>query len=234
MSDKRKVLGVCMPLYDGKLSWQTMLRLRQEETALAHHLGYEVEHIFLEGCSAIGLARSELVGLAMERGCDAVAFVDGDMDWSVAGLTRLLSHDVDVVGAAVPLKKANPIVWNVGWLDKDISTAKANDKGLIEVSHVGTGLMVIKRRVFEILREELGPSYRYLERNHGFERVAYFEQPLAWGEDARFCHLWRQAGGKVFVDPTLTMKHIIAPNWAVTAQLSSWLEEYHAGKQEAA
>lgn len=231
--EKSKILAICMPLYDGKLCWETMMRLRQDETALVA-AGWQIEHIFLPGCSAITVARSELVGLALERGCDVIAFVDGDMDWNVRGLTQLVEHDVDIIGAPVPLKKAVPIVWNVGWLNKDINTAVTNDKGLIEVAHVGTGMMVVKRRVFDILRDHLGRDYRYLDRNHGGERCAFFEAPLAWGEDARFCHLWRQIGGKVYVDPTLTMKHIIAPNWAITAQLSSWLEEERERMKDAA
>lgn len=229
--DDRKILAVCLPLYDGKLHWETWFRLREEEYQLAMQgVPWRIDPIILAGCSAIHIARNDLVGEALDRGADRILWVDGDMNWSAGAIARLLAHDVDIVGAAVPRKEAT-ISWNVRFLD-DADPAEVlphPEKGLIEVATLGTGFMMIKRRVFELLAERLPPTYAYKDRDTGKKRTVFYEAPLAWGEDTRFCNLWReQVGGKIWVDPQIAMQHIIAPKWSVTAQLASWLEEKRA------
>lgn len=231
----KKVLAVVMPLYDGTLCWETWFRLREEEMIFsALGLDWRIEPIVIAGCSAIHIARNDGVAKALERGAEAIMWVDGDMCWSHGAIARLLMHDVDICAAAVPRKEV-PIAWNVRWLNDDANVAPHPEKSLIEVATVGTGFMFTKRRVYELMAERLGPEYRYLGREDKQEKVCFFEAPLSWGEDTRFCQLWREkVGGKIWVDPEITMQHIIAPKWSVTGCLKDWLAEQSAERQEAA
>lgn len=231
----QKVLAVVMPLYDGTLCWETWFQLREEEI-LFRMLGlpWRIDPVIIAGCSAIHIARNDGVYHALERGADAIMWIDGDMNWTSGAIARLLAHDVDIVGAAVPRKEA-PINWNVRWLNDDANVEPHPEKGLIEVATLGTGFMLTKRRVYELMAERLGPEYRYLGREDNKERVCYFEAPLAWGEDTRFCNQWRTlVGGKIWVDPAITMQHIIAPKWSVKACLGDWLDEQKAEREAAA
>lgn len=226
---KKKTLAVCLPLYDGKACWETWFRLRDEEIMLAMtDLPWQVRLIVKTGCSLVAHARNELVADAiLLTNADAVLFVDADMGFDAGALIRMLAHDVDVIGLAVPRKKT-PLMWNVRFHDE--SNVRTNARGLIDVASVGTGVMLIKRRVFDILADRLGPSYLYKSEN-GSDATVFFETQRATGEDVLFCHKWREAGGKVWVDPSIATQHIIAPSWSVKGCLADWLKEQ---QQEAA
>jgi hypothetical protein len=230
----KKVLAVCMPLYDGKVCWETWFQLRQEEWLFAHlGLGWRIDPIIIAGCSAIHIARNDAVAEAFKRGADAIMWIDGDMNWSSGAIAAFIAHDVDFVAAAVP-RKETPIHWNVRFLDPD-NIEVHPEKGLIEVSTVGTGFMFTRKRVYDLLAERLGPEYRYKGREDGEIKVCYFEAPRSMGEDTQFCTIWRNlVGGKVWVDPKVTMQHVIAPKWSVTACLDEWLAEKRAEQAKAA
>lgn len=227
-----KILAVCIPLHDGKLCWQTWFQLRQEEQVF-QMLGipWRFDLTVIAGCSLISRARNEAVETALERGADALMWIDGDMNWSSGAIARLLAMDVDICGAAVPMKQPE-IKWNVEFADR----REPNEKGLIEVKSVGTGFLFTKRRVYEILKDRNppGPENVY-ERPGGKGRgYAYFSAPGSWGEDTFLCHQWRSVGGKVFVDPAIAMEHVIAPSWSVKACLADWLAQQEPTKQDAA
>jgi hypothetical protein len=86
------------------------------------------------------------------------------------------------------------------------------------VLNAGTGCMLIKRRVFEVL-EPLTPSYMndVLDLSGILQPEpihAYFDVSICpWSErllseDYHFCQAWRRAGGKVFVAPWTVLSHI--------------------------
>lgn len=227
-----KTLAVCLPLYDGKACWETWFRLRDEEIMLAMAgLPWQVRLIVKTGCSLVAHARNELVADAiMLTDADAVLFVDGDMCWEPGAVTRLLAHDVDLIGLAVPRKKT-PLMWNTRPLPGKGYAADA--AGKIEVESVGTGIMLVKRRVFDILADRLGPSYLYKSEN-GSNATVFFETQRATGEDVLFCHKWREAGGKVWIDATIATQHVIAPSWSVKGCFADWLKEEAHQNVEAA
>jgi hypothetical protein len=230
----KKVLAVCLPLYDGTLHWETWFKLRDEERIFeALGLPWRIEPVVVAGCSAIHVARNDLVFHALERGAEAIMWLDGDMNWSEGAIARLLLSGRDFIGAAVPRKEV-PLAWNVRPLNDDWDAAVVEDNGHIEVATIGTGFLFTAKAVYDRLAEKLGREYHYLGREDGKVRVAYFECPLSFGEDTRFCYQWRNlCGGKVYVDPDIGMSHIIAPRWNVTGQLREWLAERTAEKARA-
>lgn len=233
--EEKKVIAVCIPSGDGRICWQTVFQFREEEEMFRQlGLPWRLDPIVVAGCSLISRARNEAAEHALERGADAIMWIDDDQNWTGGAVARLLAMDCDVVGAGVPMKKPD-IEWNIDWLDD----RTPNEKGLIEVKSVGTGFLFTKRRVYEIIRDRIPetPENVYNRPNDKGRGFAYFSAPGTWGEDTYFCHQWRKLGGKVWVDPAITMEHVIAPNWSVKACLGRWLDErdgaYQTALQEA-
>jgi len=227
----QKVLAVCIPAHDGKIHWQTVFQLREEEQLFRLlKLDWRIEPIVQAGCSLITRARNEAVEHALERGAEAIMWIDNDMNWESGAIARLLHMNMDVVGAGVPLKQA-AIKWNISWLDN----RDRGEKGLIEVKTIGTGFLFTRKRVYEIMKERTPQTGENVyERAEGKGLAfAYFQAPGSWGEDTFFCHRWRQLGGKVYVDPAITMEHVIAPMWSVKANLGAWLaDQYGPGEDK--
>lgn len=220
-----KKLCVCLPLYDGKLHFQVMFRLRQEERIFREmELDWEIEPVVIAGCSLIHHARNELAHEALHhRKADAIMWIDGDIVWQPGAIARLIVQDVDVVGAACP-RKMSPITWNVHWLDATKVEPRADRGGMIEVASVGTGFLYTTRRVYEILAEKLGAEHLYSQ--DGENRTLFFECIKRKGEDVVFCSRWRDlVGGKVWVDPAIEIEHIAAPGASYKARLGDWLKE---------
>ncbi len=140
-------------------------------------------------------------------------FLDGDVYLPASGVLRLLSHEVDVIGAAVPLKGFNDRgerIFNVGQC--------LGEHGLLhEVERIGTAAMVLSRKAVNDLVEEArqeGDVYqRQLSRGAPMALVHYdvFKVGVVNGdylsEDFWVCHRLRQIGHKVFVDPAIPTRH---------------------------
>lgn len=222
---EKRVVAVCIPAHDGKLCWEAVFSLREEEMLFRElDLPWRLDPIVISGCSLISRARSECVQNAIERGAEAVMFVDSDMGWAAGSIARLLAQNVDVIGAACPRKVAG-VNWNVSWLGD--GPPAPNEKGLIEVKTIGTGFLLIKKRVFDIIKDRWPEHGENVYRRDGSDELcyAYFQSPGSWGEDTYFCHQWRQCGGRLWADPAIGIKHVIAPHWSVTARLDDWLAE---------
>jgi hypothetical protein len=154
-----------------------------------------------------------------ESDCTDFLFVDADTASSHDAVKRILSHDRDIVAGLYPYKgddEAYPVR-----LLAD-AAIKAEADGCVEVQMVPTGFLRIRRHVLEAL-EKTVPGYWTKEvsaetKNRPipllFERAIEFKgefegRPVGdrWGGDYNFCRKWREAGGRIYVDPTLHFRH---------------------------
>jgi hypothetical protein len=140
-------------------------------------------------------------------------FLDGDVYLPASGVQRLLEHEVDVVGAAVPLKGFNERgerIFNVGQC--------LGERGpLHEVDRIGTAALLLSRKAINDLVAEArqaGDSYqRLLSRGSPMARVHYdvFKVGVVGGdylsEDFWVCHRLRALGHKIYVDPDIATRH---------------------------
>ena len=140
-------------------------------------------------------------------------FLDGDVYLPASGVQRLLAHDVDAVGAAVPLKGFNERgerIFNVGQC--------LGEKGpLHEVERIGTAALMLSRKAVNDLvaeAEQAGDTYqRLLSRGTPMARVHYdvFKVGVVNGdylsEDFWVCHRLRHMGYRIFVDPEIATRH---------------------------
>lgn len=152
-------------------------------------------------------------------------FIDSDMTWRTNDMLRLLGYsELDVVGAMCPRKDYDwnriaqiartrpevapadlPLYGARQVLDIDVS---ADD--IIEVSALGTGIMLIRRETFDALRHA---HPEWLQAGHGIHAgtFAYFggaRNANGVGEDVTFCADVRALGKKVYACPWLRIGHI--------------------------
>jgi hypothetical protein len=137
--------------------------------------------------------RNKLVASALNRRATHILLVDSDMEFNHHTLSKMLAHDKDILGLAANRRKL-PLESVVKPLNpSDVNGELPN--GLFEAESCGTGVMLIKTDVFKKLP---APWFDFGYDDKG-ERV---------GEDVRFCRLAREHGYKIFVDPTIPVRHI--------------------------
>jgi len=138
-------------------------------------------------------------------------FLNGDYDYLISldsdnpptrNIIDLVFYDLDIVGCPTPvwaniLRGDYPIYWNA--MDKKDDGFKQHvpsSNGLEEVDAVGTGCIVIARRVLEKLQNSLPFIDEY--NSKGFREV---------GHDYGFCTRAKEAGFKVYAHFGYSCKH---------------------------
>ena len=197
-------ISVGIPVYDGKLPFQSVLCLLTE-TSIAQALGHCLVVRLLPSCSNLAMGRNQIVKEFLASDEDRLVFLDADVTFEPGSLVKLAHYPVDFVGGAYRLKldeEKYPMGWLPGselWSDKN---------GLIEVAMIPSGFLSLSREVFKTFKEKY-PGREYSIAGH--KNDCYFQIPYRDGalytEDAYFCREWREAGGKIYLDPDLTLTH---------------------------
>lgn len=198
------IISVGIPVYDGKLPLQLVLCLLAE-TSVAQAMGDQLNFTFLPSCSNLAMGRNQLVKQFLESDADRLVFIDADVTFEMGSIIKLAHAKCDFVGGAYRLKQANEN-YPIGWL-KD-PELKQNAEGFVEVAIVPTGFLSLSRNVFKTFRENY-PDREYQiggVKNYCYFQIPYFDGAL-YTEDAFFCREWKEIGGKIFLDPNLTLTH---------------------------
>lgn len=195
---------VAIPVYDGKLGIESV-RCLMNEQAVALGLGDDFTVNFLASDSGIAGARNTLAKEFMDSGFDRMVFLDSDVTFEPGALIKLARMPVDFVGGAYRHKRDEES-YPIDWLPK--GELWADENGLLEVAKLATGFLALSRKVFETIREAHPErSYSHMG-NPGF---CYFQIPFKdgtfYGEDFYFCHEWVELGGKIYLDPEITLTH---------------------------
>jgi len=132
---------------------------------------------------------------AMKANCTHLLFIDDDMTFPPETLEQLLSHEKEIVGvvASPRMITENTTVLK---LDGDVLMKHEIPKELFEVTHVGTGVMLIDMEVFKKIGE---PYFKFTTHLNGMTLD---------GEDAYFCQRAREKDIKIYCDPTLSIGHL--------------------------
>lgn len=208
--------------YSGRPCLQVTTMILQLITELGRR-GIDVHYQPRAGDSMIARARNAAVSdfLADPTATDLL-FIDDDNFCDAADLVQLVTAPADVVGAPIRVKQ-DAIKWNVGWCND--RPLWCDEFGLVEVEHVGTGLMRIRRRALERMIAA-DPEAWYADasaqsgRSHNLFANTLRDHVL-YGEDVSFCHRWRALGGKVQVDPDIATHHIGIADF--TGKAMGWL-----------
>ena len=191
------------PAYDFKLHALYVDSLLKTQLLCATR-GVEIAHLFLCGDALIQRARNDIIKIFLESSqVQKLVFIDNDMFWNPEDFLKLISYEEDIIGAACIKKNPEVIDYNVSIIDKNIQ-----EDGLLKVNGVGTGFLSISRYAAQKIYDS-SPKYFDLQKrqeNAMFFDVGVIENEL-YSEDMMFCHKWRNAGGKIWVDTNITIGH---------------------------
>ena len=159
--------------------------------------------------SLVARARNSIAAKFLASDCTHLLQLDSDLVVDPAALGELVMRDEAIVGGLYPKKKVGPCDWVI---NKDADMETRGD--LAEVSYIGTGLLRIKRDVFEtmVLKElvdpfdadpgEDGPKHRHDFFPTGVVGNRYLS------EDYYFCHLAKAAGYQIWADTNCRALHL--------------------------
>jgi hypothetical protein len=214
---------VAIPVYDSKVPVETTMCLLNEKS-IASGLGDDILVEFLPGCSHPAMGRNQLAQRFVDSDFDRMVFVDSDVTWELGALTKLANMPFDFVGGCYRYKFETEN-YPIGWLvDEEKKGLWSNEYGLIKVASLPGGFMSLSKNVFTKIREaNPGREYEHFGKN----AFAYFDMAFTegrlWGEDSRFCKLWRDAGGDIFLDPMITLTHWDSSPVAYKGNIGNWL-----------
>jgi hypothetical protein len=145
--------------------------------------------------------RNTIACRALELDCTHLIFLDADMVYPPDTITRLLAHDLDIVGALTFKRWPNfePLVFE-GEPYK-MTLVDPIPEGLVKVTATGTGCLMIKTSVLDNM------DLPWFEFDH------HDGKPV--GEDINFCYNAGKAGYDIYVDTTVRTEHLAQTrvNW---------------------
>jgi glycosyltransferase involved in cell wall biosynthesis len=197
--------------YSGKLD-HTLVMALMGSAAECAALGWEISVVMRCGDSMVTRARNVLATTFLESTFTDMIMVDDDVAWQQGAITRLVSHDVDVVAGAYPARGDNinpPFVLKP--IGNELTFEPAS--GLMEVEGVPAGFLRINRRAIESIAAARKDRWYEDMTAPGMKIIDFFdfdlvaEQHQYFSEDYTFCRRWRDLGGKVWVDPELMLHH---------------------------
>lgn len=232
-SKPRVVIGT--PMYGGMCTGFYTLSMLQTQSALAKR-GIPSLFSFVMNEALITRGRNWVVHDFLRSDFTHLLFIDADIRWDGDDIPSLIDADKDIICGLYPTKAIN---WSQveaavknGITGNDLRSYTANfvvnikatqDSVLaadrpFEVLSGGTGMMLIKREVFERLKPHV-PAYRNNVMNLSDPGAAdqliyeFFTTRIEpdtknlLSEDYFFCDLWRRHGGTIWAAPWMRLGH---------------------------
>lgn len=221
--------GMCMGVY-------TVSMLKFQNFMISN--GIKFNYMFRFNESLIQRARNALTHNFLSSDCTHLLFIDGDIGFNADEVWHMLKQDKDVICGIYPSKAVNwPAVgqaarsgapddmlryaaatWVVNFKDYEAGATVAEDKPF-EIYNGGTGLMAIKRSVFEKLKpvtphylvneaDELMAKFKGGKVGNYFDVTIDDEFGVLLSEDYHFCKEWRKIGGSIWAAPWVNLKHV--------------------------
>ena len=241
---RKKKLFLAVPMYGGMCAGM-FARSVADLAALCNQYGIPLQLYFLFNESLITRARNYCCDEFLRSGATHLMFIDSDIGFNPNDVIALLAiqddaSPYDVIGGPYPKKC---ISWEKIKLAVDKGVADENPNNLekfvgdyvfnpksgqaqipigepVEVSEIGTGFMMIRRRTFEKYQEAFPDlSYRpdHVRTEHfdgSREIMAYFDciiDPVTkryLSEDYMFCYNVQKMGSQVWFCPWMQLQHV--------------------------
>lgn len=200
-----------LPCYGGVL-YESFFMSFLKTVASLSKLGINIAVDTIVNESLIPRGRNSLVAKMMYGESNThLIFIDVDIGFDDLAVIKLLLADKDIVGGLYP-KKSLPISYVVNAVEKP-----KHDSSLLQVRHIGTGFMCIKREVFTKMFEfyqdlkyktDIGLGEQYDDFTYAlFDTVIDPETRDYLSEDYTFCDRWSKIGGEIWADTSLVLDH---------------------------
>ena len=198
----------------------------------------EVLMSFMFNESLIQRARNALATAFMKSDCTHMMFIDADIRFNPHDILTMLKADKEIICGIYPKKEIN---WNTVKQAMDNGVDNADLKQYtgsfvvnlvgyqesvtvpvdqpVEIQNGGTGFMLIKREVFEALKQhvpyymndvaDLGNTMQAREQIYEYFATSIEEETeRLLSEDYHFCAIYRKIGGRIYAAPWAQLAHI--------------------------
>jgi hypothetical protein len=241
---RQRKLFLATPMYGGQCAGM-FARSVADLAALCTQYGVQLQLYFLFNESLITRARNYCCDEFMRSGATHLMFIDSDIGFNPQDVIALLAiqddaSPYDVIGGPYPKKCISwekiKMAVDKGVADEDpnrlekfvgdyVFNPKSGQSQIpinqpVEVSEIGTGFMMIRRRTFEKYMEafpELSYKPDHVRTEHfdgSREIMAYFDciiDPVSkryLSEDYMFCYNVQKMGGQVWFCPWMQLQHV--------------------------
>jgi len=225
---------IATPAYGGNVTVDYMTSVVHLVTQLKE-VAWQLQ--LVAGESIITVGRNNAVMEFLASDCTHLLFIDADVSFGVDTIRGLLAFDQDVVLAPYPAKNLNEqrmqdaaahrgrsarlrdgLHYVLHAQADKLQNAFEAGQTIVEVDAGPTGCMLIKRGVFDRMREaypelqcrlcgtNAGRTKRYDVWWRFFDTMVSDGEFL--GEDIAFCRRWRDIGGSIWADLGATMSHV--------------------------
>ena len=211
---KRKIL-IATPFYEVKGYSPYIKSLVQTIHWLSRYSGIEFDWTDRSGDSYVWRARNAMADFFMRSDCTEMVFIDSDQGWSLEAFVRLINADVELVGAAYPVKN-NWEHYGVTIHTKGPNNVPDLDEktGLIRGEKVPTGFMKIKRSVFEKLQKAQPENWYWESGKKMHDHFGHLTLGhVKYGEDISFVKRCAAIGITAWVEPRCDISHIGTHTW---------------------
>jgi hypothetical protein len=241
---RQRKLFLATPMYGGQCAGM-FARSVADLAALCTQYGVQLQLYFLFNESLITRARNYCCDEFMRSGATHLMFIDSDIGFNPQDVIALLAiqddtSPYDVIGGPYPKKCISwekiKMAVDKGAADEDpnrlekfvgdyVFNPKSGQSQIpinqpVEVSEIGTGFMMIRRRTFEKYQEafpELSYKPDHVRTEHfdgSREIMAYFDciiDPVSkryLSEDYMFCYNVQKMGSQVWFCPWMQLQHV--------------------------
>ena len=196
---------IAMPVYD-TIEFECSRSLNNE----LRNCKCKTASIFMPGCSVIEKSRNTLSKMFLEKfkGFTHLIFIDSDIIWDASAgyLKKMVSRNKDILCGIYAMKQENmrPAIRTLNvqkWIDAGAKGDKPREyvpkDSVFEISHGGTGWMMIKRECLERIYEKYPyPFMNVIDKG-------YYQH-----DDFAFCTRAKELGYKIWADSSIKLGHV--------------------------
>ena len=234
---KGKKLFVALPIYR-TVDVHTVKSLIDLVVQQMHHGRFDMMMDTHAGECPIGRCRNDLTHTFLKSDCTHILFVDSDIKFTYEQVEKMLSHDVDIVGGFYTIKQDGPVRLCCNTLN---TVSKPNEDNLVQMKYMGTGFLMVTRRVFEVMAQEMGESLSYIDDTdhktvkHDFWRMGVATDPATgkrrWlSEDWQFCQFAIDLGFSIWADAAILLEHCGTAIYPLQSQLTQIYSSEQLGR----
>jgi hypothetical protein len=169
----RKIM-LGLPTYDFKLSAKLAISLASFCVRATQH-GVDIQICNISGCSVVSRVRNLIAKDFLDSDCTDLMFIDSDINFEAEDIFRLMAWNSDpkkgiVAGIPVARKKGKVYISTLDTDEED--NIFMNYMGLVKAKRVATAFMMIRREVFEKLKDAHPEWVYHDEKKVGDEVIA--------------------------------------------------------------
>lgn len=195
----------------------------------------DIDFMYGTNEALITYARNMFANIFLKSDATHLLFIDADIMFNPEEVLKMMMTDKDIVCGIYPKKKIDWVrVKQLAMQNADAENLQGlaneylfepsenfepDENGLVEIQRAGTGMMLIRRNVFETLKDKVNDfelvspvqSNIEFEKDNKYKEFFFTsknQKNIFLNEDFSFCNLWRENGGKVYGAPWVRLKHI--------------------------